>query len=97
VRQVLARMLLNLRAIYAQRGDLSRLLVIFDHLIDLLPNAADERRDRGLLFGRLGAPDAALADLERYLELAPGAPDASEVRQWMRQMQQASAAGSVRS
>jgi regulator of sirC expression with transglutaminase-like and TPR domain len=97
VRQVVARMLLNLRAIYAQRGDLSRLLVIFDHLIDLLPNAADERRDRGLLFGRLGAPDAALADLERYLELAPGAPDADQVRQWMQQMQQASQAGSVRS
>ncbi|HEU4582905.1 MAG TPA: tetratricopeptide repeat protein [Polyangiaceae bacterium] len=97
VRQVLARMLLNLRAIYAQRGDLSRLLVIFDHLIDLLPNAADERRDRGLLFGRLGAPDAALADLERYLELAPEAPDADQIRQWMQQMRQASAAGSVRS
>lgn len=97
VRQVIARMLINLRAIYAQRGELSRLLVIFDRLIDLLPHAAEERRDRGLLFGRLGAPDAALADLERYLELAPGAPDVAQVQQWMAQMQQASSAGNVRS
>ena len=97
VRQVLARMLMNLRAIYAQRGDLSRLLVVFDRLIDLLPSAAEERRDRGLLFGRLGAPEAGLADLERYLELAPQAPDADQVRQWMQQMQQAAQGGSVRS
>jgi regulator of sirC expression with transglutaminase-like and TPR domain len=97
VRQVVARMLMNLRAIYAQRGEFSRLLVVFDRLIDLLPGAAEERRDRGLLFGRLGAPDAALADLERYLELSPGAADAPQVRQWMQQMRQASKGGSVRS
>ena len=97
VRQVLARMLMNLRSIYAQRGELSRLLVVFDRLIDLLPGAAEERRDRGLLFGRLGAPDAALADLERYLELAPEAADAAQVRQWLLQMQRASQGGSVRS
>ena len=97
VRQVIARMLMNLRVIYAQRGELSRLLVVFDRLIDLLPSAAEERRDRGLLFGRLGAPDAALADLEHYLELSPQAADAAEVRQWMLQMQQAARAGNVRS
>ncbi|MEO8180897.1 MAG: tetratricopeptide repeat protein [Deltaproteobacteria bacterium] len=97
VRQVLARMLMNLRAIYAQRGEFSRLLVVFDRLIDLLPSAAEERRDRGLLFGRLGAPDAALADLERYLELAPQAVDAAEVRQWLWQMRKASKGGTVRS
>jgi len=97
VRQVIARMLMNLRTIYAQRGELSRLLVVFDRLIDLLPSAAEERRDRGLLFGRLGAPDAALADLERYLELSPEAADANEVRQWIVQMQRASRGGNVRS
>jgi regulator of sirC expression with transglutaminase-like and TPR domain len=69
--------------------------VIFDRLIDLLPRAAEERRDRGLLFGRLGAPDAALADLACYLELAPNAPDATQVRQWMAQIEQAARAGSA--
>jgi regulator of sirC expression with transglutaminase-like and TPR domain len=97
VRQVIARMLMNLRAIYAQRGELSRLLVVFDRLIDLLPSAAEERRDRGLLFGRLGAPDAALADLQRYLELSPRAADANEIRQWIAQLQRAAQGGAVRS
>jgi regulator of sirC expression with transglutaminase-like and TPR domain len=90
VRQVVARMLLNLRAIYAQRGDMARLLVVFDRLIDLLPGSAEERRDRGLLFARLGAPAAAVADLEHYLELAPGAADTPQVERWIAQFQAAS-------
>jgi regulator of sirC expression with transglutaminase-like and TPR domain len=83
VRQVVARMLTNLRGIYASRGEYARLLVIFDRLIDLLPDAPEELRDRGLLFGRLGAPDAAVGDLTRYLELLPHAGDAPEVRNWI--------------
>ncbi len=83
VRQVVARMLMNLRAIYASRAEYARLLVVFDRLIDLLPDAPEELRDRGLLFGRLGAPDAAVGDLTRYLELLPQAGDASEVRNWI--------------
>ena len=90
VRQVVARMLLNLRAIYAQRGDMARLLVVFDRLIDLLPGSAEERRDRGLLFARLGAPAAAVADLEHYLQLAPGAADTPQVERWIAQFQAAS-------
>jgi regulator of sirC expression with transglutaminase-like and TPR domain len=84
VRQVVARMLLNLRGIYATRGDHARLLVVFDRLIDLLPDEATHVRDRGLLFGRLGAPDAAVSDLKSYLALAPGASDEADVRGWLR-------------
>jgi regulator of sirC expression with transglutaminase-like and TPR domain len=83
VRQVVVRMLMNLRGIYASRGEYARLLVVFDRLIDLLPDAPEELRDRGLLFGRLGAPDAAVGDLTRYLELLPHAGDAPEVRAWI--------------
>jgi regulator of sirC expression with transglutaminase-like and TPR domain len=83
VRQVVTRMLMNLRGIYVSRADHARLLVIFDRLIDLLPNPIEHIRDRGLLFGRLGAPAAALNDLQRYLELAPAASDAAVVRGWI--------------
>lgn len=83
VRQVVARMLMNLRGIYVSRADHARLLVVFDRLIDLLPNATEHLRDRGLLFGRLGAPEAALSDLRRYLELAPDASDVTTVRGWL--------------
>jgi regulator of sirC expression with transglutaminase-like and TPR domain len=97
VRQVIARMLMNLRATYAQRGDYARLLVVFDRLIDLLPDSATERRDRGFLFARLGAPEAAVDDLERYLELQPNAEDAVEVRRWITQFGQAAERGTRRS
>ena len=49
-------MLINLRSIYAARGDAGRLLVVLDRLVDLIPDAADEIRDRGYLCARLGAP-----------------------------------------
>jgi regulator of sirC expression with transglutaminase-like and TPR domain len=89
VRQVIARMLMNLRGIYATRADHARLLVVFDRLIDLLPDEATHVRDRGLLFGRLGAPDAAVSDLQRYLALAPGTKDAADVRGWIRRFEAA--------
>lgn len=80
VRHVVARMLMNLRALYAARGDPGRLLVILDHLVDLMPDAVDEVRDRGYLCARLGAPRAAASDLRRYLDVLPHAGDAAEVR-----------------
>jgi regulator of sirC expression with transglutaminase-like and TPR domain len=83
VRQVVARMLMNLRGIYASRGDFSRLLVIIDRLIDLLPNSVEELRERGFLLGRLGAPAAAVEDLKGYVEAFPHADDAAEVKRWI--------------
>lgn len=83
VRQVVARMLMNLRGIYASRADYARLMVVLDRLIDLLPDAAEEVRDRGFLLGRLGAPDAAVVDLKSYVERLPHADDVDEVRRWI--------------
>jgi regulator of sirC expression with transglutaminase-like and TPR domain len=97
VRQVVARMLMNLRAIYAMRGDYARLLVVFDRLLDLLPGSAEEFRDRGFLFARLGAPDAAVSDLRRYLELVPRAADADDVRRSVEKLEQAVKHGTPRS
>lgn len=93
VRQVVARMLMNLRAVYAMRADYARLLVVFDRLVDLLPDSSAEARDRGFLFAQLGAPEAALNDLRRYLELAPHAEDAAEVRGSIERLQEAAKKG----
>lgn len=79
-RAILFRMLNNLKGIYATRGELSRLLVVLSRMVELSPDAADERRDRGLIALRLGAPGAAESDLRRYLELSPEAGDVPEVR-----------------
>jgi regulator of sirC expression with transglutaminase-like and TPR domain len=80
VRQIVTRMLLNLKGIYAARGDAGRLLAVLDHLIDLMPDAADEVRDRGFLCARLGAPKAAAADLRHYVDALPHAGDVPEIR-----------------
>ena len=80
VRSILVRMLMNLRAIYASRGDYAKLLLVLDRLIDFMPNASTELRDRGLLWAKLGAPAAAIADLSRYLDTAPTGDDVAQIR-----------------
>lgn len=89
-RHILARILMNLRGIYTARADYPRLLLVLDHLIDLIPDVANEVRDRGLLWAKLGAPGAAIDDLSRYLETLPHAADVGEVRQLIGQLQRKS-------
>jgi len=86
-RHIVARMLMNLRGIYAAHGDYPRLLVVLDRLIDLLPEMADEVRDRGLLWAKLGAPQGALDDLKRYVQALPHAGDVAEVRRLIDQLE----------
>jgi regulator of sirC expression with transglutaminase-like and TPR domain len=80
-RQILARMLHNLKRIYGEKGDDVRTLWVIDRLLLLFPGDPEERRDRGLVSARLGGMAAALRDLKAYLEAAPQADDAAEVRQ----------------
>ncbi|HET9930755.1 MAG TPA: tetratricopeptide repeat protein [Polyangiaceae bacterium] len=91
VKQLVARMLMNLRGIYAARADSGRLLAVLDHLIDLMPEAADEVRDRGFLCARLGAPRAAVADLRRYVDALPHAGDVAEVRRAIERLEASAA------
>jgi regulator of sirC expression with transglutaminase-like and TPR domain len=74
-REIVARMLRNLKEIHRSNEDWPRLLAILDRLVILLPSAWEERRDRGLAAAELGAVQPAVADLSAYLEHAPQAPD----------------------
>ena len=78
-KEVLARILRNLKAIHRQRRDLERALAAAGRIIALDPAAAAEYLDRGAIYLELECFRAALADLRRYLELAPRAPDADDV------------------
>ncbi|MEW6296535.1 MAG: tetratricopeptide repeat protein [Thermodesulfobacteriota bacterium] len=78
-KEILARMLRNLKQIYWQQGDLPRTLGAIDRLLLILPDDAPEVRDRGVVHHRLGHFHAALQDLRRYLQLAPDARDAAAV------------------
>ncbi len=66
-RDILARMLRNLKEIHHQAGDWPRLLAVQERLVVLMPRAWSEYRDRGLAHAALGQNDLALADLECYL------------------------------
>jgi regulator of sirC expression with transglutaminase-like and TPR domain len=80
-RDVLARMLRNLKEIYRAAADAPRLLAVLNRLVVLLPQAWDERRDRGLVLADLGAVDAAVHDLGAYLAHSPQASDREAIGQ----------------
>ena len=74
-REVIARMLRNLKEIHRGAQDWRRLLQVQERLVVLLPQAWEERRDRGLVCAQLGIDAAAARDLSAYLEHAPDASD----------------------
>jgi regulator of sirC expression with transglutaminase-like and TPR domain len=74
-REVIARMLRNLKEIHRGAQDWQRLLRVLDRLVVLLPEAWEERRDRGFTYAQLGMKDLAASDLSRYLECVTDAPD----------------------
>jgi regulator of sirC expression with transglutaminase-like and TPR domain len=88
-RQILVRMLANLKAAYSGLGNWSRALAASERILLLRPDAVEELRDRGALNARLGETSAALRDWDEYLRRAPGAADAARVRHHLRALRQA--------
>jgi regulator of sirC expression with transglutaminase-like and TPR domain len=86
-REMLGRLLRNLKRIYLARDDHRRALSAVERLRLVFPDEPTELRDRGLLLAHLDLHGAAIGDLETYLSLRPDAPDASAVRgriSWLR-------------
>ncbi len=79
-RQILTRMLYNLKAVYLKRGDLRRALGVSELILAIFPWDLDELRDRGMLHHRLGENAAARRDLDLYLRYRGDARDADAVR-----------------
>ena len=84
-RAILTRMLRNLKALYAEKEDWARALRCADRLLTLDPAQPEERRDRGLLYLRVGHVAAAREDLSAYLAQVPPPDDARKVREVMLQ------------
>lgn len=85
-RQLLQRMLHNLKAHALQHGDEERASRAIDLLLAMYPWELDELRDRGLLRERLGDYPAALADLEQYVRYRAGARDIQTVSEAVRSL-----------
>lgn len=92
-REILARLLRNLKAIHWQAGQWPAALAVCHRLVAVLPDSAPERRDRAQVYERLECPRAAAADLAASLSLqpAPGEAGEAEVRRRLRELQQAAA------
>ena len=86
-RQILARVLQNLKLAGARRRDFATALGAAEHLVALTPWALDEIRDRGMVAAQLGLSEVALHDLRTYQEQMPDAPDAAQVEHVVRRLE----------
>lgn len=92
-REIMARMLRNLKIVYLHTERWQRLLAVQERLVILLPQDIEERRDRGLALARLDYCQLALEDLEHYLEACPQAEDAMVVESQLSELRQRVKAG----
>jgi regulator of sirC expression with transglutaminase-like and TPR domain len=79
-RDMLLRMLRNLKGLYLNVRDYPRALAAVERLMLLAPTAVGEGRDRGMLLARLGRREEALESLEQYLDDAPDAQDVERIK-----------------
>lgn len=74
-REILRRVLHNLKAIYWQQKAWDKALHVAQYLLALTPEVAGEMRDIGLIYLELKCPQAAKRWLQRYLEADTQAED----------------------
>lgn len=79
-KEIILRLLRNLKAIYLRSRQLNHALPIMDWIIVASPDQAPELRDRGMVYQELDCFRAALSDFERYLEFSPDCDDAEDIR-----------------
>jgi regulator of sirC expression with transglutaminase-like and TPR domain len=80
-RQILARVLRNLRSVHLGARNWPAALGAVELLAVVEPTDPDHGRDRGLLLGRMGRFSEAIALLGRYLDERPDGHDIADVRQ----------------
>ncbi|HEY7209876.1 MAG TPA: tetratricopeptide repeat protein [Bryobacteraceae bacterium] len=79
-RQILVRILSNLKSIYLRGEAFDKARQVLDILIEAMPDYAEEYRHRGLVHLRQLNHRAAKADLETYLRLEPDSPESDKVK-----------------
>ena len=80
-RHILARMLRNLKNIYASGADWPRSLAALDRILILEPRAADDMLERAALYERLECFGAALEDYQSFLTQYANHPAADAARE----------------
>jgi len=85
-RQILARMLNNLKMIYLKAEAFDKGLAIVDMMLMVEPNDFEQLRDRGLLRLQLRQFEGAARDFEQYVRAMPGAKDVEEIRNHLKEL-----------
>jgi regulator of sirC expression with transglutaminase-like and TPR domain len=83
-REIITRMLRNLRTIYLQAGQWSAVQCVLEHLCLVDPGTPDNLRDLGLVLLQRRQTERGLYYLEAYLRAAPDAADRVDLEQGMK-------------
>ena len=87
-REILVRMLRNLKSIYQQRGDAANTLTAIEAILALEPDLIEEVGDRALVYRELGHTSAAADDLRRYLKSTSDAREAAKLTPMLEELEQ---------
>ncbi len=90
-RDIVVRVLRNLKAVYFKAGKLNEALAVTNRLLLAAPDMPEELRDRGLLYAQLECFRPAAADLQNYLRRQPNGADAQDIRAKLMALQKAAA------
>ena len=88
-RDIIARMLRNLKDIYSSQEDWPRLIAVQNRLLILLPQSWPDYRDRGLAHAQLGDTTLAVADLDTYLQHVDNAVDLQAIAMRVEELRRA--------
>ena len=89
-KQILSRMLDNLKFIYLHRREIDKALSAMSAILKIHPEKTAEIRDRGLLYYQLNRWDEAILDLEYYLKVDPDSDDAPTIEILLQKMNRVS-------
>ncbi|QMV72935.1 tetratricopeptide repeat protein [Comamonas piscis] len=79
-RDIIVRMLSNLKEVYRSDKSWAKLIEVQNRLLVLQPSEWTELRDRGLAYAELGVHDRAREDLQQYLNQTGSPADAAHIR-----------------
>jgi regulator of sirC expression with transglutaminase-like and TPR domain len=87
-KQILVRMLNNLKGSYSRRKNYAKVLTMIEMTLSIDPGSIQDIRDRGMVHLVMKRYREAMADFKLYLSISPeGDPQVKEVLQALRQLQ----------
>jgi len=95
-RDMILRMLINLKSLYVNVKDDLRTLAVVERVLIIDPNMGGELRDRGMILARLGRKGEAVEQFKAYLDFSPGAEDVASVRGMIEDLEREFPPGSER-